>query len=93
MLEQVPASPSLSAPQAGGERADAAKPAPGEVSSFRQLLLIACVNIYTDLHVNIGGIVFFLMLGYGILHPELKDQCQALVGLAGTYIFANAKRK
>lgn len=72
---------------------DEPKNDPLAIQTFRQLLLTALVNIYTDLHVNVSGIVFFLMLGYGILHPELKDQCQALVGLAGTYLFASAKRK
>jgi hypothetical protein len=65
-------------------------PAP---KSFGDLALTAATQLYLDIHVNLSGLVFFFVLAYGIVHPELKDQCQVIAGLAGTYLFASAKRK
>lgn len=59
--------------------------------TFRDLALQVASNLYQEIHVNLSGLAFFGILGWGILHPADKDQCFQLAGLAGTYLFGAAK--
>lgn len=66
------------------------EPAP---KSFRELTLIFLWGVYVDLHVNLSGLAFFGLIGWGILHPDDQMACQQLSVAAGTYLFASAKKK
>lgn len=61
--------------------------------TFRELALRIATSIYQDIHVNLAGVTFFTVAAYGILHPEVKDQCQQIALIAGTYLFGAAKSK
>ena len=56
-------------------------------ATFRELALRVANAFYEDIHVKGSGLVFFTLLGYGVLHPAAKDQCEALAALAATYLF------
>jgi hypothetical protein len=59
-------------------------------TSFHDLALQVVFAIYQDVHIKGSGLVFFALLGYGVLSPQNKEQCQQLAALAGTYLFGAA---
>jgi hypothetical protein len=62
--------------------------------SFHDLALQLAFAIYQDIHIKGSGLVFFALLGYGVLSPQNKEQCQQLAALAATYLFgATINRK
>lgn len=49
--------------------------------------------LLADIHVNASGLVFFIALAYGVIHPEVQAQCKDICVLAGIYLFPSAKAK
>lgn len=70
-----------------------AEAAVSQPKTFGELALRVTSSIYSDIHVNVAGFALFAIYGYGVVHPDLKDTCNQLAILAGTYLFASAKRK
>lgn len=58
-----------------------------------QTVARVAASFFDDVHINVSGLVFFVILGIGIFRPELKDRCNELCALAATYLFASTKAK
>lgn len=66
---------------------------PDTSQSLAATLTRAANEFWADVHVNVSGLLFFALLGYGVFHPEAKSQCTELCTLAATYLFASSKAK
>lgn len=62
-------------------------------ASFQELALRVSFAFWRDIHVNLSGIIYFAVLVYGVLNPDLKPQCQEISTLAAIYLFGAAKKK
>jgi hypothetical protein len=50
-------------------------------------------KIWEDIHINASGLFMFVCLGIGVFSTDLKPKMTELAALAGTYLFASAKKK